>query len=138
MSLIKFYYQTDLNDEQNYFKNVVSNSASNFANTTFVKDLVNNKNNKFENIIHNELKNIDENIFTIKIKHDHGRIMKYSARINQIVFNVCFVFDGINIFQSSSQFQTFRLKKIMKLFEKKIFEIIYHKNVFINARIFNF
>ena len=135
---VKFYYQTDLNDEQNYFENVASNSASNSANTAFVENLVNDKNSEFENIIHNEFKNIDENISAARIKHGRGRIVKYSAKINQIVFNVYFVFDDINIFQSSSQFQAFQLKKIMKLFKKKNFEIIHRKNVFTNARIFNF
>ena len=95
---IKFYYQIDLNDEQNYFKNVASNFALNSANTAFVKDFVNNKNNEFENIIYNEFKNINKNIFAIRIKHGRDRIVKYSARINQIVFDVCFVFDDINIF----------------------------------------
>ena len=99
---------------------------------------MNDKNNEFENIIYNEFKNIDENIFAIRIKHDRDRIMKYSAKINQIVFNVCFVFNGINTFQSSSQFQTSWLKKITKLLKIFFFEIIHHKNVFINTRIFNF
>ena len=138
MTSIKSYYQTDLNDEQNYFENVTSNSALNLANTASVKDFVNDKNNESENIIYNEFKNIDENTFTIRIKHGCDRIVKYLAKINQIVFNVYFVFNDINIFQSSSQFQAFQLKKITKLFEKFFLEIIHRKTVFTNTRIFNF
>ena len=138
MTSIKSYYQTDLNDEQNYFKNVAPNSASDFANTAFVKDLVNDSNNRLKNTIRNQSENINEDTSAARIKHGRGRIMKYSASINQTVFNVCFVLDGIKISQSSSQFQTFRLKKIMKLLEKKMFEIVHHKNVFTNVRIFNF
>ena len=138
MTSIKSYYQTDLNDEQNYFKNVVPNPASDSANTASVENLADDKNSGSENIIHNEFENIDENTSATRIKHGRDRIVKYSARINQTIFDVCFVFDGINTFQSSSQFQTSRLKKIMELFKKKIFEVIHHKNVFVNARIFNF
>ena len=120
MTLIKFYWQTDLNNDQNYFENVASNII-----TTFAKDFTNNE------TANSEFKNINKNTSAIRIKHGRGRTMKYSARINQTVFDVCFVFDDINIFQSSSQFQTFQLKNFF-------FEIIHHKNVFINARIFNF
>ena len=136
-TLIKSYYQTDLNDEQNYFENVAPNPAPNSANTASVENLADDKNNESENTIHNESEDINKNTSATRIKHDRGRIVKYSARINQTVFDVCFVFNNINIFQPSSQFQTFRLKKITKLFEKKVFEIIHRKNVFINARIFN-
>ena len=135
---VKSYYQTDLNDEQNYSENVAPNPASNSANTASVGNLANDKNNGSENTIHNESENIDENTSAAKIKHGRGRIVKYSARINQTALDVCFVLDGINIFQSSPQFQASRLKEITELLEKKIFEVIHHKNVFINARIFNF
>ena len=131
---VKSYYQIDLNDDQDYSEN----AAPNPTNTAPAGDPADNKNSGSENTIHNKSENIDENISAARIKHGRGRIVKYSARINQTAFDVCFVFDDINIFQSSSQFQTFRLKKIMKLFEKKMFEIIHHKNVFTNAHIFNF
>ena len=108
MTSVKSYYETDLNDDQTYFENVVSNAI-----TTFAKKFMNNEN------ANNESENIDENTPAVRIKHGRSRIVKYSARINQIVLHVCFFFDGINIFQSSSQFQAFQLKKIMKLFKKK-------------------
>ena len=135
---VKSYYQTDLNDEQNYSENVAPNPAPDPANTAPVGNLADDKNSGSENTIHNKFENINENTSATRIKHGRGRIVKYSASINQTAPDVCFVFDGINIFQPSPQFQAFRLKEIMELLEKKVFEIIYHKNVFTNARIFNF
>ena len=70
-------------------------------------------------ITNNKFKNINENIPAARVKHGRGKTVKYSTRINQTAFDVCFVFDGISTFQSSPQFQTSQLKEITKLFEKK-------------------
>ena len=131
---VKPYYQTDLNDDQNYSEN----AAPNLTNTAPAGDLADDKNSGSENTVHNGPENIDEDTPAARVKHGRGRTVKYPARINQTVPDVCFVLDGISTSQSSPQFQAFRLKEITGLLKKKIFEVIHHKNIFSNARIFNF
>ena len=130
---VKPYYQTDLNDDQNYSENAAPNST----NTAPAGDLADDKNSGSENTVHNGPENIDENTPAARVKYGRGRTVKYSTRINQTAPDVCFVLDGISTFQSSPQFQASRLKEITGLLEKKVFEIIHRKNISANARIFN-